>query len=353
MNTSQKGSFHSKTVEVVAAICLGVLAILAFVTQAVTVSNASPRETALFNLLQFILTTGFAWFSTRAISRQEFEGSLRRFAIGAYRRIADINILTNRLHNEVSSMISEAPTGESHQLRIVHAIVADTCQVVQSSIADWADVIGDELVAIQTINKLESEKEELTTAKIAQQNTPESDQIQKIDRQIAALTDKLPSQLKFGVNAENRRRRWESHAAQWFADQHTETNGLLLPVVTGDGYRHDRDYEELADGELLTSTKDEFGSLDVVDSGGRVLGRIQNKTPLDYPDFVRALEVCFGAGPLDLQLVGKRERERRRGKIYGWFYVAVRNRALVPTRSEKVASWRREEWAEKNKVDDK
>jgi hypothetical protein len=43
--------------------------------------KTTKLETVLFNILQFLLAVEFAWFSTRAIVRGEFEGSLKRFAV--------------------------------------------------------------------------------------------------------------------------------------------------------------------------------------------------------------------------------------------------------------------------------
>jgi hypothetical protein len=48
-------------------------------------------------------------------------------------------------------------------LRIVEAILSDTTQLVRSSISDWGDVIGDELLAIERIKRLEREKEQIHT----------------------------------------------------------------------------------------------------------------------------------------------------------------------------------------------
>jgi hypothetical protein len=66
-------------IELIVAVVLGALALACIIGQGVTLGpNTTATETFLFNGLQFILTSGFAWFSTRAISRIEFEGSLKK-----------------------------------------------------------------------------------------------------------------------------------------------------------------------------------------------------------------------------------------------------------------------------------
>jgi hypothetical protein len=87
---SKKGPSEA-SLDLIGAIALGLLTVAAFIAQAVASgSDTTPLETGLFNVLQFILTAGFGWFGTRALSRGEFEQSLRRFAVSAYRRISDI-----------------------------------------------------------------------------------------------------------------------------------------------------------------------------------------------------------------------------------------------------------------------
>ena len=88
--------------ELIAAGTLGVLVIACFAVQALALSEKTTKlETILFNCLQFLLTVGFAWFGTKAASRTEFEASLKRFAISAYRRISDIEEIVQRLQIKI------------------------------------------------------------------------------------------------------------------------------------------------------------------------------------------------------------------------------------------------------------
>src|SRR6476646_7497739 len=78
-------------IEIIAAVVMGSLAIGCFVVQGISTGPTTTKlETSLFSTLQFLLTAGFSWFSSRAVSRADFETSLKRFAISAYRRIADV-----------------------------------------------------------------------------------------------------------------------------------------------------------------------------------------------------------------------------------------------------------------------
>lgn len=339
MEEKKSTSRQSPRLEVIVAITLGLLAIACFVVQALTQSSTTTsKETILFNLLQFLLTIGFTWFSTRAISRNEFEQSLKRFAISAYRRISDIERLVIRLQSEVKSMITDNPDKENHDLYIVEAIVADTCQVVRSSIADWADVIGEELIAIEKIKRLEQEKVELNNDSSIVSDRSESETLKEINKQIAELKATLPARLQFAARVEEGLSRKDLHAARWLANQHKKDKGLKLRVVTGDGYEHDREYSSLKVGEGLYTVKLEDRRVDIADNSGAILGRLQNTSPLGYDEFVQALENCYGTSSIPLEFVEHLGSERRGGEMYAWFTVRVLQEPTIEAREKRSSN---------------
>lgn len=320
---SNRRKRHS--LEWAAAAVLGILSIGCFALQAYTASTqTTARETALYNALQFLLTTGFAWFSTRAISRGEFEDSLRRFAISAYRRVADIERMTQRLHTEIRVMIAERPTKTTENLRIVEAIVADTGQIVRSSIADWADVIGDELLAIERIKRLEQERQDLKS-EVAQQpeDAAGNESMRQIDAQIRALLSSLPPRLQLEAERQEGMSREEQHAARWVRRTHERESGFLLTVVTGDRYDTQRAQETLQSGEQLRAAWGSDRGIDVIDREGKILGRLQNPSPLSYDAFARAFEICYGVLPIAVAFLRVIGRDTRESGEYGWFEIRV------------------------------
>jgi hypothetical protein len=119
-SSTQPKPRRARNIEFIVAGTLGALAVACFIGEGLTVgAHSTATETLLFNGLQFILTSAFAWFSTRAISRMEFEESLKKFAISAHRRITDIERMVDRLNHEVREMISETPKEESSNLRVI------------------------------------------------------------------------------------------------------------------------------------------------------------------------------------------------------------------------------------------
>lgn len=276
----------------------------------------------MFNLLQFILTSGFAWFSTRAVSRIEFEESLKKFAISAYRRVADIERMIDRLHTEIEEMISSAPRAESTNLRITEAIVSDTAQIVRSSISDWGDVIGDELLAIEKIKRLEQEKQRLRAIDDSEEK-PESADVKDIEKTIQQILRTLPPRLQLEAESDKVTTAYTQRAAEWFARRHKDESGLRLTVVTGDSYLHDRDQKTIQIGEVLLVESDREGHLDVKDASGLGVGRLQNPSPLTYDQFARGLELCYAGAPFLVEVLHLGGEEKRSGERFAWIYVKV------------------------------
>ena len=306
---STKSASRSGTFEGIAAVALGVLAIGAFALQVYSFdSKTTQRETVLFNTLQFLLTLGFGWFSTRAVSRAEFERNLKQFAIGAYRRITDIEAMVDRLRSRLHQGQTNAES--STNLEVVSCVLEDTLQVVRSSTADWADVIGDELLALQTIQSLRQEKTELKFVPALEESIRSTDQrIQEIDTKIERLTNRLPPNLQIESRRADFDERLLAHQVDWMRDRHLEEDGLRLSVVAGGQWRSDGDVTKLDSGSELYAVLDSTGA-NVENADGVILGRILNNSPLDYAAFKTTLSECFGKPKIAVHfvtLVGKRQ----------------------------------------------
>lgn len=317
-------------IELIVAISLGILALACFTGQVLTVGqHTTATETFLFNSLQFILTSGFAWFSTRAASRLEFEQSLKKFAISAYRRAADIERMVDRLHAVIAEMISAPPKSEMANLRVIDAIVTDTGQLVRSSISDWGDVIGEELLAIERIKRLEIEKARLHDEEQSSNQKRElAEAVERIDQAIETIQRSLPPRLQLETETEDRGVR-NRHAAEWLAKQHRKQNGLEMTVVTGDIYLHERDRKTLVPGEILHTALTEDEAIDVRDEAGKGVGRLTNVSPLNYGEFVKAMKGCYGDGPLELEFIELTgERMSKSEGLFAWIKVRVRTEPL-------------------------
>lgn len=287
----------SQTFGIIATAILGSLTLLAFALQVTSLSNATSKlETVLFNILEFVLSLGFGWVLTRMVTQEEFEKSLKRFALSAYRRIVDIERATNRLKDAVETMRRRHPPDSYCELDIVHAVVVNTKQTLKSAAADWADVIGEELVALQRIQDLEEQKEEIL---VQEPMAAEQEQVEELQRQITELTTTLPFSLRYEVTREST---FDiNEAAHFLRVEHLEQKGLRLRAFWDPTFEHDP--QDLKPGDKVRVATDDvakrIGCLVVKDQRERSVGVVCNTLPKlifkgsSYANFVAAMHRAF------------------------------------------------------------
>jgi len=240
----------------------------------------------------------------------EFEQSLKKFAISAYRRIIDIERMVDRLDHEVRQMISAAPKGEETNLRIVDAIIADTGQVLRSSISDWGDVIGEELLAIERIKRLEHEKELLKKDEVSPRITGDiGEALKKIESSIANIESTLPAPLQLDRESdEGRTTRSLGRAIRWIEREGQKLEGPVLTAVTGGIYPSGRDPKSLVLGEPLVAVRLTGGAINVLDEHRRTIGRVINRSGESYDSFASALGFVYGDDPIPVEFLRTTEQ---------------------------------------------
>ena len=323
---------NQNPIETIAAITLGVLAVICFVSQIFTATDKTTGlESVLFNLLQFVLTVGFTWFTSRAISRSEFERSIKQFAISAYRRISDIEKITNRLKNNVSNMVHSSQDENQNDFRVIEAIVEDTRHIVKSSIDDWTDVIGDELIALERMRRLEREKNELQEQlKSISNDSKKIDFIKNIEKQIITLRSKIPSNLLVVSRQDENYPIFEG--SEWLSEIHNEQGGFQFKVVAGGDYTTEPDPEKLDLNQRLFTRKTKGFALDVVDSSGAKLGRMMKPLPTDYDTSVKIMEHCYGTAVIEVEFIKIIKKYKMHGKIFIHYLVRI----ISPPNPEKL-----------------
>jgi hypothetical protein len=142
------------------AILLGFAALAVVIFQVDLLSSPGTQqasitaETALFSTLQFVLSIGFAWVLSRASFRREFAEGQKAFATAAYRRTREIEAATNRLITRTSRPRPEGSPDLKNELEVISAVALGIQQAVRFSIADWSDVIGEEIEKLEEIEQL-------------------------------------------------------------------------------------------------------------------------------------------------------------------------------------------------------
>lgn len=175
--------------DLVAIVVVGVLALAVLILQVLNINDETTElETGLFNILQFILSFGFAWLLTRLVTKREFQENLEQFAISAYRRIRDIDVSLVRMRREIDQMRARYSKDGVHELDVLKVIASDMADTVRSSIGDWADVIGEDLRKQQRLKQLE---ESYAAATLASQRLTANGQPQESRSDIASISAEI------------------------------------------------------------------------------------------------------------------------------------------------------------------
>ncbi|AGC76129.1 hypothetical protein LX97_00805 [Nonlabens dokdonensis] len=197
-----KNSYSFRDKMNIAFVAILIIAIIALFIFHIVAEDPTDTETALFAFLQFIFSTFLAWILANYSSKKEFEASQKKFAISAYRRI-------NEIERGVDSLIAVTTThskiNNTGDLKFIEAIGNNIQNTIQSSIADWADVIGEEIATENEIEKLKREQENLLktfTDKNEESEEKVKEELAAHDLKMKKLIDSLPSSLAIQNNSE-------------------------------------------------------------------------------------------------------------------------------------------------------
>ncbi len=244
-----------KNTTLVFAIALAVFAGVTVVVQVATVDESTTKlESALFNALQFVLSIGFAWILARMSFKEEFREGQKQFAISAYRRINEINSGVKRLLSRVRRQSPALSKETRQELEVIQAISTGVSDSIQSSIADWADIIGEELVTLDRIEELQHE--DVFSSEIVQQDVAEAVALDNRIEEMNRLIQSLPHQLQVIARSE---RRDDLISAIRQLDREKERIGTVLLSGFWDP-SFERDVRELSEGDILTAQIGDAGS---------------------------------------------------------------------------------------------
>jgi hypothetical protein len=295
---------HNETAPLISAIVLAILAMLTFYLQLAGGYFTTATEKALINILQFTLSIAFTWQAARFFGYKSFATSLRKYAIGAYRRISDIDNIISRLNRRIMQMMVDSPSrDDTRDLRLVREIVLDAQQIIVSSGADWSDVIEEEISALKSIKELDAKRAALESSLTTENGQgPLQPTIDQLTIEIEQLRNSLPIELRYGTDNDVVFESSLALAASWLMRRHVRDDGLVLSAVTGLDHGNFDDALSLTPGDLANTSPLDSG-VDVYSSTGSKLGRLLNETPFDYPLFTILLHQVYGTDSLTLEFV--------------------------------------------------
>lgn len=286
------------------ALLFGVLATGTLAMQVVMAdSQATPTETALFSVLQFVFSIAFAWMITGMSAKRAFAESQKAFAIAAYRRINEIDEGVERLIARAHHQMRAATPELRHELEVVIAIATGVRSSIKSSVADWGDVIGEEISTINRIERIQDQQDQLTESPV--QDTPVEaphaetrelhEQLERNNEQIAQLLASLPPALRVVAEKPKRARDPVEVRKDRLRQEAATTNTVRLRGFWDETLQ--RDIRSMNVGDRLTIRIGTVGDRTLAvcahDETGNAVGIIVNNGPGPYYVFREALVDYF------------------------------------------------------------
>ncbi len=303
------------------SVLLGVLAGATLITQVLSAGTKTTTiETALFSVLQFVFSLGFAWLLTRMAARREFIESQKAFAIAAYRRINEIDEGVERILARTKSQKRGASAGSQSDLEVLAAIAQGVRASIKSSIADWGDIIGDEITTIQRIEQIKDAQrdlvdlpEESTPGQPADETRQLKEALEHNNAQIAKLLDTLPPSLRLIADS---RRKPKDPVAQHIgrlAAEYKKTGSISLTAFWEAPL--ERDIRSMSVGDhLQVHIGGTIGSRVLAvcarDMDGKSVGIITNNGGGAYYVFRESLASYLSTAKFDVEITGIASRDR-------------------------------------------
>lgn len=300
------------------ALLIGALGIA--IIQIVNANSTTKTESALFNILQFVFSVGFSWIISSYFSELSFLDSQKKFAIGAFRRIKEIERSIGRAQHLLTSDKSKSDGKNEYNHEAVMMSLLSAQDAVNSSVADWGDIIGDEIKLTKEIERLKGlrksadkfEREYLDNLRVINND-------KEIFKKLAELRAELPTSLRVEEESDA----YQYELATKILDEEVENTGeISLSGLWEEGDSFAGDLSNVTTGDTLFIAKGYTDNrpnvLMVFDKDNKWVGIITNKLiqahddiNMNYSEFLEFFEdyinYClipaqFGGTPLPITI---------------------------------------------------
>ncbi len=309
-----------------------ILAVATVTTLGIHLTRASgpvtKTETALFGILEFLFSIAFAWILSRISFRREFEEGQRRFAIAAYRRVREIERTADRLLIRTSERSGAATPELSHEIDVIRQIAIGIQDAVRSSIADWGEIIGDEITAVEKIEEIRTKKSRLLmetdSRRLQQQPNPRdlaiSESLKELNQQLTELRKGLPASLQLLEESDESDNTWGQTTLE-FVEELQSNNSIELLCF----WEPDRGFERLAKelriGEKLNFAIGDIGpriaALVARDESGKSVGAVFNTSMASpYHEFMAVVATMMGSSKFSGEVVSFDEQDTSSERVY-------------------------------------
>jgi hypothetical protein len=302
-----------------------VSAIVLVIIQALNAKTASRLEVSLISSLQFIFSIAFTWILSQVAFESSYKEKQKKFAIGAFRRIKEIERNVTRTQDYIEQSLRDENDHKSC-LKVAKSNLINAQDTINSSISDWADIIEDEIEISSQIDKLESGAELVSAS---------TEKNLSINPEIDELSKKLPPSLRI-------KRSIFDDSTKSVKDSVIQLGKLILE----DGYLELRAFWEPRDAFMkdfsginvndnvyvargITNTR--TGAILLYDEEGNSLAVVINGSGGKYENFADALDniydrtlrpKMFGGKPVQAEVIKvedydpKSERQYIKVRVY-------------------------------------
>lgn len=214
---------------IIGTVILGVLLIISMILQLANLNASTTKlETGLFNIINLMLSLGFSWLLTRIVTKAEFEESLKRFAISAYRRTTDTARSLDSLISQIVRMKLDLPEDRLNELNLLIVVAKNIQDTVTSSTDDWVNVIGEELRKKEELQELRERRSAALSEAL------DTNDREKELRDLEFKIDKLRSDLPYLLQEEDelpRAGRMSNRAWEYFVENIRTYGYLVLRIL--------------------------------------------------------------------------------------------------------------------------
>ena len=272
------------------------------VEQIYTANTATELETVLFNILQFIFSLVFAWMLSKIVTETQFLESQKKFAIGAFRRIKEIERSLGRTYGYVENMEVNQKEPKTTKISVIKISLMNAQDLVKSSIADWSDIIGDEISIANEIRRLQilrNEKAESETDGRKEKTTDSIQTKKEIEKRIAELSKDLPAELQITIE-ESIEEDQVDKGVEFLASEWKKNKGLEFLAFWEPDDSFSKNVNEIKPGDTVFVargfTEKRDGPLLVYDEKDEWIGVVYNLCSdigCNYDDFISAMEEFY------------------------------------------------------------
>lgn len=302
---------HLGIIVTLSVLLIGILCLV--IAQVLTANKATQLETTLFNVLQFLTSLAFAWILSRIVTESSYLESQRKFAIGAFRRIKEIERSLARTNKYVTKAIIDSKDNDEERLDTIRASLMNAQDTVKSSIADWSDIIGNEIEVANEIERLKAQQDDVDESgvdKVIGRQESQHQLAPSVSNKIAELVKDLPPELRLSI--ENRDDDdFTEEAKEYLAEQWKEKKGIELRAFWSPADTLKKNLDDISVGDTVFVargiTEHRDGALLVYDNNDNWIGVVLNdcfNVGCGYNDFIRVLEEFFGRPLLPRMFAG-------------------------------------------------